>query len=398
MGGYVVFCHFYLSNSKSNMFPKNWSVQKKAHNANLMLTFRHHVDSDGKLSVEIEYFLPRLMWMTMSPHHQANLSHLAERSAKDIASVWDPELPMVSSRMCFSHEMLEQKLAQDVAILQKAGPGVEIQLTSTISVKRTQFFFDSIDLPGTYKLYQQMNNIIPSLQHVEKVGMVRYDGMFHDHELQAIEQACDKVQQDADQGKFKPMTSHNTIFNGECKRTKHFFKARYLWTKEQLAEADADRAGGLRTDVDSIPDWLEFVIDRLVLVGVVPENFINGVALNMYHDGSLGIGLHSDCRSRFDRPIITLRLFSPARLALGGHNLGGNAVCVVDLPRGAVLSMYKDSYAADGVKHNVRSCDMVTKSAALIFRHMWEDCLEEADRIQEDVKPESAGSEGKSNT
>merc|ERR1711964_468863 len=337
-------------------------------------------------------------WMTMAPQYQANIYNLAERTAADIQSMWPEEIPMVSSRMCFSHEMLEEKLSQDIAILQKRGPGVDIQLTSTINVKRTQFFFDKTDLPSTYKLYQEINNVVPTQTNVESVGLLRYDGMFHDHELQAIEQACDRIQKDSDQGKFKPMTCHNTVFGGECRRTKYFFKARYLWTKEQLAETNADRAGGLRTDVDSIPDWLEFVIDRLVLVGVVPENFINGVALNMYHDGSLGIGLHSDCRSRFDRPIITLRLFSPARLALGGHNLGGNAVCVVDLPRGAVLSMYKDSYAADGVKHNVRSCDMVTKSAALIFRHMWEDCLEEADRIQEDVKPESAGSEGKSNT
>merc|ERR1711964_593753 len=115
--------------------------------------------------------------------------------------------------------------------------------------------------------------------------------------------------------------------------------------------------------------------------------FINGVALNMYHDGTLGIGLHFDCNSRFDRPIISLRLFSPARLAFGGHNLGENAVCVVDLPQGAVLSMDPKIYGADGVKHNVRSCDMVTKSAALIFRHLWEDCLDEADKILADNAP-----------
>lgn len=130
---------------------------------------------------------------------------------------------------------------------------------------------------------------------------------------------------------------------------------------------------------------MQFVIDRLVLVGVVPEEYINAVALNMYHDGTIGIGLHQDCYSRFERPIITLRLFSPARLTLGGKALGDNAVCIVDLPRGAILSMEKDSYAADGVKHCVRNCDMVAKSAAMILRHCHSDCLEEANVIREET-------------
>lgn len=46
--------------------------------------------------------------------------------------------------------------------------------------------------------------------------------------------------------------------------------------------------------------------------------------------------------------------------------------------------MLKDSYAADGVNHCVRNCDMVTKSAAMIFRHLHNECVDEADRMREE--------------
>lgn len=377
--GYIVICHFYLNENTGNRFPKNMSPAQKAQEANLILSFRPHVDMEGRLGCEIEYFIPRIMWMTMDAQHRANLHDLADRSALDIKAVWENDLPMVSNRMCFSHEMLELKQSQDITILHKKGPGVDIQLTSNINVNRTEFYFDASALPATYQLYKARENIVLADKcEVEPVGLVRYDGLFHGYELQAIEQACDQNQLDSESGKLKPMTSHHTVFNGECRRTKHFFSTRYLWTKEQLEEPDCDRAGGLRADVDPIPAWVQFVIERLVLLGVVPKDFINSVAMNMYHDGTIGIGLHTDCGSRFNRPIITLRLFSPARLSLGGHHLGDNADCVVDLPRGTVLSMQKDSFAADGVKHSIRSCDLVTKSGALILRHCWDDCIEEA--------------------
>jgi len=329
--------------------------------------------------------------MQLDAQNKMNLHDLAMRSSQDIMSIWDKSFELVSTRMSFSHEMLELQQTQDVSVFHKSGPGVDLNLQSTISVKRTEFYFEKRELPITYQLYQKrrlddglsLTQPSPS-PDVEPVGLVRYEGMFHDYELSAIEKACDQVQHDSENNVFKPMTSHHTIFQGECRRTKHFFRARYLWTKAQIEEPDAERAGGLRSDVSAIPDWMQFVISRMELVGVVPQNFINGVALNMYHDGTIGIGLHSDCYSRFDRPIVTLRCFSSARLTIGGHHLGENAVAVVDLPRGAVLSMLKDSYAADGIKHCVRNCDMVTKSAALIFRHLHNECVDEADRMREE--------------
>jgi len=385
--GYIVFCHFYINDKTCNRFPRKWSPRQKAHNANLLLTFRPRVGTDGKLGVEIEYFIPRTVWMTLSDQYRANLYHLVHRSATDIEGLWEKEVPIVSSRMCFSNEMLQARQMQTMDIVHEKKEGVDIQLKTTLDIGRTEFFFDKKDLPATFKVYQKATNSTyeeGQAAGVERIGLVRYEGLFLPHELHKIEQYCDDVQSNKAKGKHEPNTSHDTIFAGECRRTKHFFKARYLWTREQVEEPDAERAGGLRTDVDPVPESFRFIIDRLERANVVPKGFINGLALNMYHDGTIGIGLHVDCNSRFARPIITLRLFSPARLTLGGHNLGQNAVCVVDLPQGAVLSMESNSYAADGIKHTVRNCDMVTKSAALIFRHLWEDCLEEADLMKDE--------------
>merc|ERR1711964_622807 len=346
------------------------------------------LNEDSKPVAECEYFIPRVMWMTMDNQHRMNLHDLADRTARDIGSHWDQKvIRLVTTRRVMSHEMLELTTQQDVTIFHPRGSGVDINLSSTLGVTRTEFFFGRNEMPSTYQTWlkaggSRPKNPMTQNLEVEGMGTFRYDGMFHDYELTALEEQCDQLQQDSDAGNLLPMSAHHTLFGGGNRRTKYFFNSRYLWTRDQILDPESDRAGGIRTDVDRYPNWMQFVIDRLVLVGVVPQDYVNAVALNMYHDGTIGIGLHQDCYSRFERPIITLRLFGPARLTLGGIGLGENAVCIVDLPRGAVLSMVKDSYAADAVKHCVRNCDMAGKSAAMILRHCHQECLDEANAIQ----------------
>jgi len=55
----------------------------------------------------------------------------------------------------------------------------------------------------------------------------------------------------------------------------------------------------------------------MVSAGVVKDDFINSVALNVYHDGSEGLAQHFDDATRFKQPIYTLRLFSDSRLSFG---------------------------------------------------------------------------------
>jgi hypothetical protein len=77
-------------------------------------------------------------------------------------------------------------------------------------------------------------------------------------------------------------------------------------------------AAGVRADVSQAPVWMKSILeDPLVKTNIIPKDFINSIALNVYHDGSEGLAQHFDDATRFKQPIYTLRLFSDSRLSFG---------------------------------------------------------------------------------
>jgi len=49
-------------------------------------------------------------------------------------------------------------------------------------------------------------------------------------------------------------------------------------------------AAGVRADVSQPPVWMKTVLEEpLVKSGIIEKDFINSVALNVYHDGSEGL-------------------------------------------------------------------------------------------------------------
>lgn len=105
--------------------------------------------------------------------------------------------------------------------------------------------------------------------------------------------------------------------------------------------------------------------------GIIPENFLNSYALNLYYDGTEGLAQHFDDDTRFMQPIFTFRLFSDSRLTFGANGYGFmNNAYFAPLPRGCICEMEKGSYSANGMKHCVRKDDMTGKSAAFILRQM----------------------------
>jgi hypothetical protein len=60
----------------------------------------------------------------------------------------------------------------------------------------------------------------------------------------------------------------------------------------------------------------------LEAASVLPAGFVNSAALNVYHDGSEGIQSHYDDAARFERPVVSLRLFSDSRLSFGTQLYG----------------------------------------------------------------------------
>ena len=90
------------------------------------------------------------------------------------------------------------------------------------------------------------------------VGVTTFTSLFDHEELKKIEEKADEVHENSKIGMYPPECFHPTIGkNGTLKRTKYFFGARYLWTKEQLAEKDASMARGVRVDVPPNPLWMK---------------------------------------------------------------------------------------------------------------------------------------------
>lgn len=146
-------------------------------------------------------------------------------------------------------------------------------------------------------------------------------------------------------------------------------------------------AAGVRADVSQAPVWMKSILeDPLVAAGIVGKNFINSIALNVYHDGSEGLAQHFDDATRFKQPIYTLRLFSDSRLSFGSQYYGFcNGAFTIPLPRGCICVMEEASYSANGVKHCIRPCDMTGKSAACILRQMHPSVVKEAEKYDKHI-------------
>ncbi|KAK9833612.1 hypothetical protein WJX74_000510 [Apatococcus lobatus] len=213
------------------------------------------------------------------------------------------------------------------------------------------------------------------------VGITTYTGIFSEGALEEMERGADAVDAKARAGKLPAECWHTTLGRGGLpRRTKFFFGARYLWTRDQLASAAASHARGIRADVPPPPSWIQGHVEQaLVQADLVKPGFFNSWALNLYHDGSEGIQSHYDDPDRFEQPIYSLRLFSDSRLSFGTQLYGyTNGAFCIDMPRGCVTVMERGGYAANGIKHCVRPVDMTGKSAGLILRRMNAAALAEA--------------------
>ena len=137
--------------------------------------------------------------------------------------------------------------------------------------------------------------------------------------------------------------------NEQVKRTKFFFGARYIWSNAQLADPLSKVAAGVRVDVSPVPEWMRAGVEApMVRAGVVPRDFINSIALNIYHDGHEGLAQHFDDATRFRQPIFSLRVFSDARLSFGSqlYTFCNGAFCV-PLSRGGARQVRRVHLPSD---------------------------------------------------
>ena len=63
-----------------------------------------------------------------------------------------------------------------------------------------------------------------------------------------------------------------------------------MWTKIQLSEPFSHVAAGVRCDVSKPPIWTQAkLLDPLYKSGVIKKDFVNSIAMNVYHDGTEGL-------------------------------------------------------------------------------------------------------------
>ena len=289
---------------------------------------------------------------------------------------------LISTRDCFSHRLVplrniicgedERCCVRTEYFFAKGEEPADYSAVTRTAIQRAEYCGDVIQSV----LREVVAKVAAVSRHPDGLlptGVTTYTDVYTLKELENLEACADRLQKSAEEEKLPSTCYHTTVTkSGGLKRTKYFFGARYLWTREQISSADSHVAGGVRVDVPAVQNWMkEFAEAPMVASGVLQPGWVDSVALNMYHDGSEGIQSHYDDSNRFDRPIHSLRLFSDSRLSFGTQLYGyTNGAFMISMPRGCVTVMEQGGYAADGVKHCVRPADMSIKSAGMVMRRI----------------------------
>ncbi|EGR34097.1 hypothetical protein IMG5_024190 [Ichthyophthirius multifiliis] len=242
------------------------------------------------------------------------------------------------------------------------------------------YYFDPKNYPSNFASF------LPNFKDY-RVGCTLFKDFFTHEEMIDIENETYKTEIKCFQRHYFPMTAQVTCTAEKIRRTKFFFGSRYMWTKMQLAEPHSYVGAGVRQDVSETPLWIKKkVVQKLENANILPKKFINSLALNVYHDGNEGLAQHFDDATRFMQPIFTFKLFSDARLSFGSQFYGFcNSAFVIPMPRGSILKLEENSYAANGIKHCVRPCDMTGKNATIIMRQMHHKVVKEAEIYDENI-------------
>jgi hypothetical protein len=196
-------------------------------------------------------------------------------------------LTLIKTRDCFAYDLYVKESLVDM------GPARQ-------SVVKREYFFTPATVPENY--VQVVGAAAVDLGLVEnlRVGVTTYQSFYSHEELLNMERCIEDTEKKSLENTYLPMTAQKTFSGNTLKRTKFFFGYRYMWTKTQLLEPLSNVAAGVRSDVSQPPVWMKTVLEEpLVTAGIIEKDFINSIALNVYHDGSEGLAQHFDDATRF---------------------------------------------------------------------------------------------------
>lgn len=218
---------------------------------------------------------------------KVEIAHITKEDLKSIvdtsSSNYSLPLYTVDTRDCFSFD----PIVKESKVIMRGR-----------EVTKKEYFFEPDQLPSNFDYFKKR---FPD----GRIGVVTYEGFFSHEELLHLEHLTHMTELEFFKGSFLPHTGQVSMSGKRVKRTKFFFGSRYMWSALQIHEPHANLAGGIRTDVSPIPGWMIDMIEKpLVECGIVPKDFINSLALNVYHDGEEGLGQHFDDAIRFRQVVL----------------------------------------------------------------------------------------------
>ena len=136
--------------------------------------------------------------------------------------------------------------------------------------------------------------------------------LFSDDQCEEIEKKIDEVVRIAERGMYKEHTVDRAPL-----RNKYFFGEGYTYGSQLEKKGPGMERLFPKGEVDEIPDWIDqLVVQPLVEAKLIPEGFVNSAAINDYMPGGCIVS-HIDPPHIFDRPIISVSLFSDSALSFG---------------------------------------------------------------------------------
>ncbi|KAG5893630.1 hypothetical protein JTB14_015069 [Gonioctena quinquepunctata] len=205
---------------------------------------------------------------------------------------------------------------------------------------------------------------------------IKQFSIFSENELKFFEIHIDKIVEQGKNGILKQLTVNHTNL-----RQKYFFGERYTYGKQ----AKSMEKLYPKNSVDPIPTWIKiYIINPLTAAKILPENFVNSVVINDYQPGGCIVS-HIDPPQIFDRPILSLSLFSNSTLCFGCNFKFKPVRCSKPLmelymPRGVVTSL--SGFAANEITHCVRPQDVTQRRAVIMLRRV----LPSAPRLTQESK------------
>lgn len=136
--------------------------------------------------------------------------------------------------------------------------------------------------------------------------------LFTPAECDKLEAKIDEVVKVALRGEYKTCTVDKAPL-----RNKYFFGEGYTYGPQLAQKGPGMERLYPKGEVDEIPDWIDkMVVQPLYEANFLPKGFVNSAVINDYLPGGCIVS-HIDPPHIFDRPIVSLSLFSDSALSFG---------------------------------------------------------------------------------